>query len=201
MQTGRWDRDAESLASEASVYSAWRTVPGHAATALTATAQRAEPHVLDGATELLQACVVARNSIVLTPAPIHALQPAARRLQVVMAAAAQFVPHVREFRLELSSRRPSMDGEVASPSLPTDMGKTQKVEGLGWPLTGCGASFLRVAPELDQPCFLRMQGQAELGNPFSESGQTVAGVRFLTESDHEVVRVAHNHDFPWRVYK
>jgi hypothetical protein len=84
-------------------------VPGHAATALTATAQRAEPHVLDGVTELLQACVVARDSIVLTPAPVHALQPAARRPQVVMAAAAQFVLHIREFRLELSSST-SFDG-------------------------------------------------------------------------------------------
>ena len=59
-------------------------VPGQATTALAAATQRAEPQVLDRVTELSQACVVAGDSVVLTPAAKHALQPRPDLRQVVV---------------------------------------------------------------------------------------------------------------------
>ena len=46
-------------------------VPGQSATALAAATQRTEPHVYERIPELLQAFIIAGDSIILTPAPKH----------------------------------------------------------------------------------------------------------------------------------
>ena len=55
------------------------------------------------------------------------------------------------------------------------------------------ASGRAAATELDQASFLRMKIQAELPESLTESLQTGSCVRFMLETDHEVIRIAdHN---------
>ena len=64
--------------------------------------------------------------------------------------------------------RDAADGEVSFPSRPADVRETQKVERLGRAIATLRSAFGRVASELDQPRFLRMQFQAELGEPLPQ---------------------------------
>ena len=66
---------------------------------------------------------------------------------------------------------------------------------LGRAITAFRSPLLCVASEFDQLCFLWVKCQAELGKPLAQGGQALSGVRFLVESDHKVVCVAHDGDF------
>ena len=84
MQTSRWDRGEGSSESLASVSGLGELCPSQAAPSLAASLEVSQPHDLDRSAELLQACAIAGNSIILTPAAIHTLQPLADLRQVVV---------------------------------------------------------------------------------------------------------------------
>jgi hypothetical protein len=130
--------------------------------------------------------------MVLDPALKHASQPPADLSEVVVTSPRQLRLDRQQLGLKLLPRRPAEDREIASPCLPTDVGETQKVEGLRRALASFGSTLLGVPTEFDQPSFLRVQLQAKLGKPLPKVGQTSSGVGFLAETDHEVVCVPYD---------
>jgi hypothetical protein len=68
--------------------------------------------------------------------------------------------------------------------------KAEEVERLGFALTPIGSAFCRVATELGQPGFLRVQFQRELAEPIPEFAETWFRVRAMWNGD-EITRVTH----------
>src|SRR4029453_11049443 len=86
-------------------------------------------------------------------------------------------------------RRNSPDDEWSRRELSTEMRKAQKREGLWFPLATPLPSSHSKPPELDQSCFVRMQFQTELRQPFSKFFQEPVCFCPVLEAHHQIVGV------------
>ena len=173
--------------------------PSHPAATLTASPQHAKPEFLERRSELLQTRRVAGDRVIVAPPPKHTQYPGADLRQVQVHFPFQRVLQFAQLVTPLLDRGDAADGEVPFPCLPANVREAQKVERLGRAIATLLSSFGRVASELDQPRFLRMQFQAELGEPFPERRQAVLRIGLLAEANHEIIRIAHDDDFACRV--
>ena len=101
--------------------------------------------------------------------PKFGAEPLARRLP----------PHVEALGLELSR---------------TDVREPQEVKGLRLALAAAQPIPGGEPSELEQPRFLRVQGQAELGEPFPKFVQEPFGLMAVLEADDEVIGVTNDDD-------
>src|SRR5215831_13703337 len=86
-------------------------------------------------------------------------------------------------------RRNPPDNEWSGGELATEMGETQKREGFRFPLTTPLPSSRSEPPELDQSCFVRMQFQTELCQPFSKFFQEPLSFCPMLEAHHQIIGV------------
>jgi hypothetical protein len=89
--------------------------------------------------------------------------------------------------------RPAEYREVSPlPAPPTDVGETQKVEGLRLPCPTLVPALGGISPEFDQTSFLRVQFQSELPHPFPQLLQESLCIASVLKSQHSVVGVSHD---------
>ena len=86
-------------------------------------------------------------------------------------------------------RRNPPDDEWSGGELATEMGETQKRERFRFPLTTPLPSSRSEPPELDQSCFVRMQFQTELCQPFSKFLQEPLSLCPVLKAHHQIVGV------------
>ncbi len=125
--------------------------------ALTATYQYVAPQSIDASLEDAQLIDVAGNGMVLVISGDHTPKPYTDLTGAIMHPALKLNLDGFELRNHSLLRSDSPDGEgLGLVALSTEVGEAQEVEGLRFPfptplpLTGC------IAPELDQPCLVRM---------------------------------------------
>ena len=87
----------------------------------------------------------------------HLLEPPHGSLRTLMHPQAQLGSNILQLGCHAFADRPAVYREVARLVVgPTDVGETQKVEGLRFSLSSLLPSFSGVAPKLDQARFLRV---------------------------------------------
>ena len=106
-------------------------------------------------------------------------------------APSQLVLDLPELRLHAVAAALPMDLEVAPAGLAADEGEAQEVEGLRLAKPAPRALGRREAAELDQAGLVRMQRQRELLQPLTHRIPEAPGVGLVLETDHNVIRVAH----------
>ena len=125
--------------------------------ALTATHQYITPQSIDASLEEAQLIDVAGDSMVLVVAGDHTPKPYTDLTGAIMLTALKLSLDDFELRDHSLLRSDSPDGErLGLVALPTEVGKAQEVEGLRFPFPTPLPFTGRVAPELDQPCLVRM---------------------------------------------
>jgi hypothetical protein len=92
----------------------------------------------------------------------------------------------------------ALECEVPIPVFPIDVGKAQKIERFGFSFSSPFPVLFGKPPELDPACFVRVQFQPELSQPFPEILQKAVCIRTVLESQHVVVRIADDNDFALR---
>ena len=92
-------------------------------------------------------------------------QPRADLRRRVVHLSLQHLGQFSQLVAKLLARRSAVDGEIAFAGLAADVRETQKVERLRRAIATLRSPLGRVSSELDQPRFLRVQFQAELGKP------------------------------------
>ena len=74
------------------------------------------------------------------------------------------------------------------------MRESQKVESLRPPFTTCLAIPLRVSPELDESCLIRVEHQSELRHAFPHCCQIPHGIVLLLEPNDTIIRISDDGD-------
>jgi len=74
----------------------------------------------------------------------------------------------------------------------TEEGEPQKVEGFRFAEAALSAPGRRMATELDQAGFVRMERQCELREPLAHGIEKATCVALVLEADHQVIGVAHD---------
>src|SRR5260370_5387683 len=80
--------------------------------------------------------------------------------------------------------------------LDVDMGKAEKVERFRFPFSTPPPLVDCMRTEFQQPRLLGMQFQVELPHSFCEFRPKLIGIRFLLESQHDIVSKAHDDHIP-----
>jgi hypothetical protein len=101
----------------------------------------------------------------------------------------QRLPHAASARLPL-------EGESADFAPTADMREAEKRKRLGLTLSAFEASFGSISPKFDKARLVGMQGQAEMGQPFSEVRKKRFGVIFMLKASDIIVGVSNEDDFP-----
>jgi hypothetical protein len=76
------------------------------------------------------------------------------------------------------------------------MGKTQKVEAVGLSLAALASVFLRLPPELNQACLLRVKFQPKAGQPFPKLAHKPFPIFPAIESYNEIIGKPHHDHIP-----
>ncbi len=167
--------------------------------ALAATNQNGMPQSIDASLEEAQLIDVAGHSVVLVVAGDHTPKPYADLAGAIMLPALKLSLDDLELRNHSLFRSDPPDGEgLGLVALPTEVGKAQEVEGLRFPFPALLPISGRIAPELDQPCLVRMYFQAELCQPFLKCFEEPHGIRSLLKAQHNIVGVANDDDIALR---
>jgi hypothetical protein len=87
-----------------------------------------------------------------------------------MHAPPQFGFHLLQLRQQPPSDRLPQHRTPSPPRLPTDVGEAQEVEGCRLPLTPPPPVAVRDRAELDEAGLVRVQREAELGDPLPQRG-------------------------------
>ena len=125
--------------------------------ALTATNQYVTPQSIDASLEDAQLIDVAGDGMILVVAGDHAPKPYTDLAGAIMLTASKLSLDGLEPRNHSLFRSDPPDGEgLGLVALPTEVGKAQEVEGLRFPFPTPLPFTGRIAPELDQPCLVRM---------------------------------------------
>jgi len=159
---------------------------------LAATPQCAEPQSLDRRPKLVETREVSGHGVVIEPALDHLAQPASCVPYVHMQAAQQFRFDLLQLGSHLLGNRPAFDGERSLSRLPTDVGEAEKVKRFRFSLSPLVSAFGRIAPELDQASFLRVEFQSEFEEPVAEFSETAFRIGLFLKPDDEVIRVTDN---------
>ncbi len=133
--------------------------------------------------------------MIAEPPPHDRRQPACRFAQGAMHPPAKPLLDRREFRTHPLSNTDSPDREPTMTSrLATQVREAEKVERLRSAVATPLSSFRREATEFQQPRFLFVQREPELGKACSQFFQTRRCVTSMLEAHHKVVRIAdHDH--------
>ena len=125
--------------------------------ALTATNQYVVPQSIDAISEEAQLIDVAGHSMVLVVAGDHTPKPYTDLTGAIMLTALKLNLDGFELRNHTLLRCDPPDGEgLGLVALPTEVGEAQEVERLRFPFPTPLPLTGRVAPELDQPCLIRV---------------------------------------------
>src|ERR1019366_1792508 len=125
--------------------------------ALTTAYQYVSPQPIDASLEEAQLIDIAGDSMVLVVAGDHTPKPYTYLTGAIMLTAPKLSLDDLELRNHSLLRSDSPDGEgLGLVALPTEVGKAQEVEGLRFPFSTPLPLTGRIAPELDQPCLVRM---------------------------------------------
>ncbi len=95
--------------------------------------------------------------------------------------------HLLQLRLQPLPDRLPQHGEHSTPLLPTDVGETQEVERFRLTLTPPPPVPVRERAELDEAGLVRVQREAELGEPLPKRGQEALGFGAVLEAHDEVI--------------
>ena len=125
--------------------------------ALAATNQNGMPQPIDASLEEAQLIDVARDSMVLVVAGDHTPKPYTDLTGAIMLTASELSLDDLELRNHALLRSDPPDGEgLGLVALSTEVGEAQEVEGLRFPFPTPLPFTGRIAPELDQPCLVRV---------------------------------------------
>ncbi len=134
---------------------------------------------------------VTRYGVVLVIATQNTPQPLADLRQRLMHPAAKLLLDLLQFCSHPFAGRLAPDDEAALLE-PTVMRESQEVEALRLSLAAFSAVGFSVTSELDESCFLWVQLQPELRQPFLERSQKSFGVVTVLEAQHQIVSVAND---------
>lgn len=110
-----------------------------------------------------------------------------------MPASLEFGFHLTQLRLQPFANRLPQDREPSiAPLLPTDVGESEEVERLRFPVSTLLPVFGPERSELQQSRFLRMQFQAELPHSLDQFCPEPYGIRFRLEAHHDIVSQTHD---------
>ena len=159
---------------------------------LASSPQRAIPGASHMETKDRQRTEVRRHPVITVMPRDHRAQPATHLRHWIVQPLAQF--HLDFLQLSafpLTHRAPP-NRELPLSRLATDMREAKKVEGLRLPLSTCLSILDGKASKLDDPRFLGMQFQFELGEAFRQLMMKLLGVRLVRKTHHEVISPADN---------
>src|SRR5262245_53694276 len=136
--------------------------------------------------------------MILVVSPDNLPKPCSDLSRTMMLPELKLGPDGSELRDHPLLRRNPPDNEWSAGELATEMGKTQKREGLRFPFATPLPSSCSEPPKLDQSCFVRMQFQTELGQPFSKFFQEPLSFCPVLKAHHQIVGVTDNNDIASR---
>src|SRR5260370_10310246 len=170
------------------------TIPEDAAV-LTAPRQRAMPEPSHLEPKDPQRVLVQGHSVVPDVSTHHRFEPLALFGDGLVHPSLKFGFHLVQLRLQPFAyplpqhRKPSI-----APLLHTDIREAKKVERLVLPFSTPLPAVDRIRTELQKSRLLGMQFQVELPHSFREFRPKLIGIRFIPESNHDVVRESHDDD-------
>src|ERR1700736_2653999 len=113
-----------------------------------------------------------------------------------MHAPLKFGFHLLQLCLHSLANRLPQYRKLSIPCLAADVGKTEKVERLRFPLSALPPSLGRISTEFQQPRFLRIKFQAEFVHTFLKFSHELFGSLFLLKPNHGIARVPSEDDIP-----
>lgn len=158
-------------------------------TALATSFQCSLPQPDQLVAELVQRRRITGHAIVPIVSRNNHSQPLTLLGDGVMHALSQFDGKTSQLRTHALPHRLPQDGEFPSPSLPTDMGESQKMKSLQLAFSALDPVLRRKASEFDQARLVRLQFQVELPHPFRQFTLELLRVGSLLEARHKVVGV------------
>src|SRR6266567_498664 len=167
---------------------------------LTPARQRPVPKPAHLESERVQRLTVHGHSVITEVSTHDRAQPLACFLNGSVHAPSEFELHFPQLRLQPFTNRLPQHREVpVAPLLPADMREAEEVERLRLPFSAPFPVSDRERSELQKPRFVGMQFQAELPESLGKFHSKLLGIRFVLESDHDVVRVPHDDDIAVRL--
>jgi len=143
--------------------------------------------------------VVHGQSVIPDVSTHHRLQPLALFGDGFVHTSLKFGLHLVQFRLQpFAYRLPQHRKPSIAPLLYADVRKAKEVERLRFPFATPLPLVDRKRTELQQPRLLGMQFQVELPHSFREFRSELIGIRFVPESNHDVVCESHDDDIAVR---
>src|SRR5580658_1412950 len=169
------------------------------AAVLTAPRQRAMPEPSHLEPKGPQRVLVQGHSVVPNVSTHHRLQPLAQFGDGFVHPSLKLGSHLVQLRLQpFAYRLPQHRIHSIAPLLHADVGKAEKVERLRLPFSTPLPVWDRKRSKLQQSRFLGMQFQVELLHSFGEFSPKLIGLRFVPESNHDVVRKTQDDDITVR---
>jgi len=169
-----------------------KTIPGDAM-AIAPSPERMIPVPDDLRPETGNAVQIAGDSMVVHVALHHAAEPVSQRAAAVMHMTAQMLFDSLEFGPQpLGNSLPSHSEAISLASPPTDVGEPQEVEGLRLALPTPLPMEGGTAAELDQACFIRVEGETEACETLLKVLQEAFSVTAMLEPKNEIVSIAHD---------
>src|ERR1019366_7831076 len=191
-QTAQEAKDAEFPPREGGTESLRKTLPRPTAT-LTPPSKLVQPHALHLVAERLQACLVVRYGVVLKIPANHRAQPLRRIRNRRVHPLAQRLPNILQLGGHPFAYRLAVYREVPlPPAPPTNVGETQKVEGLRLPFPTLLPALGGISPEFDQTSFIRVPLQSEFPHPLPQLLQESFCIASVLKSQHSVVGIPHD---------
>src|SRR5882724_8540727 len=187
------DRQRQPASDEAP-----HAVPEYA-TVLAAPRQRAMPEPSHLESKKSQRRVVHGHSVIPDVSTHHRLQPLALFGDGFVHTTLKFGFHLIQLRLQpFAYRLPQHRKPSITPLLYADVRKAKEVERLRFPFSTPLPLVDRIRTELQQPRLFGMQFQVELPHSFGEFCSELIGIRFVPESNHDVVCESHDDDIAVR---
>src|ERR1019366_7225182 len=201
-QTAQEAKDAEFPPREGGTESLRKTLPRPTAT-LTPPSKLVQPHALHLVAERLQACLVVRYGVVLEISANHRAQPLRRIRNRRVHPLAQRLPNILQLGGHQFAYRLAVYREVPLlPAPPTNVGETQKVEGLRLPFPTLLPALGGISPEFGQTDFIRVPPQSQFAHPLPQLLQDPLCIASVLKPQHSVVATpgyylaALRHGFP-----
>ena len=163
-----------------------KTLPRPTA-AWTPPSKHMQPHALHLVAKRSQARLVLRYGVVLEIATNHRAQPLPRFRHRCVHPLAQRLPKTLQLGGHPFAYRPAEYREVSPlPAPPTDVGETQKVEGLRLPCPTLLPALGALSPEFDRTSFIRVPFQSKLPHPLLQLLQESLCIASVLKSQHRV---------------
>src|SRR5258707_7936338 len=171
-----------------------RLIADRGAVFLTAPAEAPPPQPLDTAPEGGERLDVVGHGMIGEVASHDLPQPGALLVDRGVQAASHGLLDLAQPGPQPVAPRLPLQGELAVPGAPTDVGEAQEVEGLRLAEAAPLAVCRRMATELDQTRLVRMQTEHIAFQSLSQGRKKPHGVGLVLETGDEVVGVAHHDD-------